>query len=69
MFEYIFPIFCFGVVITAIVAKGMMTAAEVARNHPDYDERDRSLPAAALFTADVKDVGRANDRSQFQPLS
>jgi len=31
MFEYLFPIFAFGVVITAIVAKGVLAAAEVAR--------------------------------------
>ena len=69
MVEYLFPIFGFGVVITGIVVKGMMTAADVAQNHPDFDERDRSLPAAAAFTADDKDVARSNNRSQLQPLS
>ena len=31
MFEYIFPIFCFGVVITGIVVKGLVIAADMAR--------------------------------------
>ena len=69
MVEYLFPIFGFGVVITGIVLKGMMTASDVARNHPDFDERDRSLPTAPPLTSDVRDVDRANDLSQFQPLS
>lgn len=32
MFESLFPIFCFGVVITAIVAKGLFMAAEFAKS-------------------------------------
>jgi hypothetical protein len=32
MFEYTFPIFCFGVLITAIVVKGLLTAAEMNKS-------------------------------------
>ncbi len=32
MFESLFPIFCFGVVITAIVAKGLFMATEFAKS-------------------------------------
>lgn len=65
MFEYIFPIFCFGVVITAIVAKGMMTAADVARNHSDFGEkRSPAVPSAGI----VRDVGHSSKRPQFRPL-
>ena len=31
MFEYIFPIFCFGVVVTGIVVKGLITAADMSK--------------------------------------
>jgi hypothetical protein len=56
MFEYLFPIFCFGVVITAIVAKGMMTAADVARNHADFGEkRPAVVPSAAI----LRDAGHS----------
>ena len=48
MFESIFPIFCFGVVITGIVAKGVMTAADMARGEPDSDDQGRSEFAARL---------------------
>ena len=30
MFEYLFPIFCFGVVVTGIVVKGLIMAADMA---------------------------------------
>ncbi len=32
MFEYLFPIFCFGLVITGIVAKGLFMASEMAKS-------------------------------------
>ncbi len=32
MFEYLFPIFCFGLVITGIVAKGLSMAADEAES-------------------------------------
>ena len=65
MFEYIFPIFCFGVVITAIVAKGMMTAAEVALNHSDLAEK--RWPALSS-TGIARGVGDSRKRAQFRPL-
>lgn len=58
MFEYIFPIFCFGVIITGIVAKGMMTAADMARSEAESDDVARSAP---------DDGGPSGDRPQFQP--
>jgi len=65
MFEYIFPIFCFGVVITAIVAKGMMTAADVARNQADLGEKRHGVvPSAAI----IRDAGHSRNRPQFRPL-
>ena len=30
MFEYLFPIFCFGVVVTGIVVKGLIMAKDMA---------------------------------------
>ena len=48
MFEYIFPIFCFGVVIMGIVAKGMMAAADMARGEPESDDQRRSELAAGI---------------------
>ena len=65
MFEYIFPIFCFGVVITAIVAKGMMTAAEVARNHSD--PRKKRWPTLSS-TGIARDVGDSRNRPHFRPV-
>ena len=39
MFEYLFPIFCFGVVVTGIVAKGLLMAADVANSPNSSDGR------------------------------
>jgi len=46
MFEYLFPIFAFGVVITAIVAKGVLAAAEVARAERISENQTSSRPEA-----------------------
>jgi hypothetical protein len=39
MFELLFPIFCFGVLVTAIVLKGLLLAAEENRlqAHPKFE--------------------------------
>ena len=39
MFEYIFPIFCFGVVITGIVVKGLIMAADMATRTGTMESR------------------------------
>ena len=41
MFEYLFPIFAFGLVVTGIVWKGLLTAADVARADREAHERTR----------------------------
>ena len=66
MFEYIFPIFCFGVIITGIVAKGMMTAADMARSEAESDDVARSAPTPSRFTPIANELGRSR-RPQFQP--
>ena len=66
MFESLFPIFCFGVVITAIVAKGMMTAAEVARSEADLADQRRSLSALSRSAPAANDGLPANDRPLAQ---
>lgn len=37
MFEFLFPIFCFGLVVTGIVAKGLLTAADLAEAQKRLD--------------------------------
>ena len=57
MFEYLFPIFCFGVVVTGIVVKGLIMAKDMAdaqmvsgeQAHAESDDdqiRGRSVPAS-----------------------
>jgi hypothetical protein len=38
MFEYLFPIFCFGVVVTGIVVKGLIMAADMANTQISLEE-------------------------------
>ncbi len=46
MFESLFPLFAFGVVITAIVAKGLLAAAHVAKAERTASARSKSSTAA-----------------------
>ena len=64
MFEYIFPIFCFGVVIMGIVAKGMMVAADMARGEPDWDSQEHSARSLSRLTPTADDLGRANESTR-----
>lgn len=41
MFEYLFPIFSFGLVVTGIVCKGLVTAADMAKADREAHERTR----------------------------
>ncbi len=41
MFEYLFPIFAFGLVVTGIVCKGLITAADMAKADREARERTR----------------------------
>ena len=50
MFEYLFPIFAFGLVVSAIVCKGLLVAADVAKAERAAGARARSLSA---FPAEV----------------
>ncbi|MEP6936582.1 MAG: hypothetical protein ABI871_00780 [Chthoniobacterales bacterium] len=43
MFEYLFPIFAFGLVVTGIVCKGVLTAADMAKADREAHERTRVL--------------------------
>lgn len=42
MFEYLFPIFAFGLVVTGIVFKGVLAAADVAKADRLAKERSRA---------------------------
>jgi len=46
MFEYLFPIFAFGIVVSAIVCKGLLVAADVARAERTARARSKSSTAA-----------------------
>ncbi len=46
MFESLFPLFAFGVVITAVVVKGLLAAAEVAKAERAAEARSKSSTAA-----------------------
>ena len=50
MFEYLFPIFAFGLVVTGIVFKGVLAAADVAK--ADRVAKERSRAAAFETQAD-----------------
>lgn len=54
MFEFLFPIFCFGVVITGIVVKGLLMAADMNRVQSTRDtaasETERILNVLAFST-------------------
>ena len=41
MFEYLFPIFALGLVVTGIVCKGLLTAADMAKADRAAQERIR----------------------------
>jgi hypothetical protein len=55
MFEYLFPIFCFGLAVTGIVAKGLVTAADMAQSQKkslgrvNAESTSRRIPAASIF--------------------
>ncbi len=54
MFEYLFPIFAFGLVISGIVCKGLIAAADVAKAERAAETRPRSSagsPAGRLVFA------------------
>lgn len=51
MFDYIFPIFAFGLVITGVVIKGLLMAAEMAASltgEPANTELERPLSARSV---------------------
>lgn len=58
MFEYLFPIFAFGLVVTAIIFKGILAAAEVANADRVAKEESRAAPfkRRADFPASIQPV-------------
>jgi len=68
MFENLFPIFCFGVVITGIVAKGMMTAAGVAQREADLEDQKRSLSALSRSAPTAMTVSRQTIGVSLSPI-
>ncbi len=46
MFESLFPLFAFGLVITAVVVKGLFAAAELAKAERAAEARSKSSTAA-----------------------
>jgi len=48
MFEYLFPIFVFGLAVTGIVCKGLLTAADMSRADREVHARSlaQSTPSA-----------------------
>jgi hypothetical protein len=67
MFNYLFPIFAFGLVITGIVFLGLQQAADLAKQlAPPRDERDnRTRPPETSASAKNADAKIAPVR--FQP--
>ena len=47
MFEYLFPIFAFGVVVTGIVCKGLLAAADMAKAEVEAHARAPLTPLAS----------------------
>lgn len=48
MFEYIFPIFAFGLLVTGIVCKGLLTAADVEKADREAHERLAQITPPAI---------------------
>jgi hypothetical protein len=74
MFEYLFPIFCFGVVVTGIVVKGLIMAKDMAdaqmalekQAHAESDDdqvRGRSAPTLSRSIPIGNDGERSSERS------
>ncbi len=58
MFEYLFPIFAFGLVVTGIVWKGLLTAADVAKADREAQARDRvQIPPSASQPESLTAIG------------
>jgi hypothetical protein len=64
MFQYLFPIFCFGVVVTGIVLKGVLLAAEMNRSQLGPDtEADQEIPqlTGRRFVGNGRSLAPANN--------
>ncbi len=61
MFESLFPLFAFGVVITAIVVKGLLAAADVAK-------AERAAEARSKSSTVVQETGRVFARTVAIPV-
>ncbi len=64
MFEYLFPIFAFGVVVSAVIVKGVLNAAEIARKERLADH----VPASDTHPAGVQPLFPAASRAVTQTL-
>lgn len=66
MFNYIFPIFCFGLVITGIVFLGLQQAADVARKLTALEDPPESTTPVANQRNGVRlDSHRPDTRTKF----
>lgn len=55
MFEFVFPIFCFGLVVTGIVVKGLLLAAEEnqLQAEPKFGAENRKILRAFKLTPEA----------------
>ena len=54
MFEYLFPIFAFGLVVSGIVCKGLVTAADMAKADRAAHERARAQTTPSASQAESR---------------
>lgn len=69
MFDYLFPIFCFGVVVTAIVLKGLLLAFEENQRQadPKFDgENEKILRAFGVLGKPDQPVDESPSKSARQ---
>jgi hypothetical protein len=62
MFEFLFPIFCFGLVVTGIVAKGLLTAA-------DFAEAQKRLDGSVNAESGEPRISNRSPSSSHGPMS
>ena len=77
MFEYLFPIFCFGVVVTGIIVKGLIMAAEMANSktgledevNAQFDSHQVSAHSVSAFSPSAPTGNNQRRLSQLDPPS
>jgi hypothetical protein len=68
MFELLFPIFCFGLVVTAIVLKGLLLAAEEnqLQTNPGSSARDEKIVHAFRTANDPNERFDSSTSASFR---